>query len=86
MHQTSLFFKIKDTAALEKHKLLEIFFKSWVDESCNNEVSYKVESLPNQNSLFEEIFRIDFDRMEDAVIIKLKGVPLEFKNYIELIN
>ena len=88
MHQTSLYFKIKDSAALEKHTLLEIFFKLWVDESCNNEVSYNIEPIHDPNpcrQLFEETFRVDFDKMEDAVALKLKGIPSEFQGYIELV-
>ena len=32
MEQTSILFKIKDTADLDNHRILEIFFKAWVDE------------------------------------------------------
>lgn len=87
MYQTSLFFKIKDSAALDKHRILEIFFKSWVDDTCNNEVMYNIiPSINPQKHLFEELYRIDFERVEDALALKLKGVPHEFQNYIEIIN
>ena len=85
MYQTSLYFKIKDSTALEKYKLLEIFFKSWVDDSCNNEVSYNLVQIPSTPRLFSEIYRVDFDRIEDAVALKLKGIPSEFQDYIELV-
>lgn len=89
MYQTSLYFKIKDTAAQEKHRLLEIFFKSWIDTSCNNEVSYSIAPIMDLNpckAIFEETFRVDFDNTEDAVAMKLRGVPAEFKDYIEIIS
>ncbi len=89
MYQTSLFFKIKDTSTLDKHRILEFFFKSWVDDTCNNEVSYTLEEIleaPAGSMSWIEIYRVDFDRIEDAVAIKLKGVPLEFQNYIEIIS
>jgi hypothetical protein len=87
MHQTTLLFKIKDPTTAEKQRLLEIFFKAWVDSTCNDEVSYKmqVESTPSPHH-FEEIVRVEFDRIEDAVALKLKGVPSEFKNYIEIVT
>lgn len=87
MYKTVLFFKIKDTAALEKHRILEIFFKSWIDEVCNNEVKYTLEGvkeLPTSNC-WEEIYRVDFENFEDALALKLSGVPKEFRNYIELV-
>lgn len=87
MYKTVLFFKIKDTAALEKHRILEIFFKSWIDEICNNEVKYTLESikeLPTYDCRVE-VYRVDFENVEDAVALKLAGVPKEFQNYIELV-
>lgn len=89
MYQTSLYFKIKDSAALEKHRILEIFFKSWIDDACNNEVDYTlidVSEAPQGSFLWEETYRVDFESLEDAVALKLRNVPSEFKSYIELIN
>lgn len=89
MYQTSLFFKIKDTAVLEKHRILEIFFKSWIDDACNNEVEYTlidVSEAPTGSFLWEETYRVDFECTEDAVALKLKDVPLEFKSYIEMVH
>jgi hypothetical protein len=88
MYRTSLFFKIKDTAAKEKHLIVEIFFKSWVDTTCNNEVEYTLEVVQEESlSLlqWEEVYRVDFERIEDAVALKLKGVPEEYRNYIEIV-
>lgn len=89
MPQTSLYFKIKDSTALDKHKILEIFFKSWIDDACNNAVVYTLQEVaPSMVGamIWEEIYRVDFDRAEDAIVIKLKGVPSEFHRYIEIIN
>lgn len=89
MYQTSLYFKIKDSAALEKHRILEIFFKSWIDDTCNNEVEYTlvgVSDVPHGSLLWEETYRVDFVCVEDALVLKLKNIPLEFKSYIELLN
>jgi len=41
----SLFFKIKDSVDIDKHKLLELFFKDWVDDSCENQVHYNIERM-----------------------------------------
>lgn len=91
MYKASLLFKIRDTAAQEKHKILEMFFKSWVDDICNNEVKYTVEhtlrAVPDSMlDQVEELFRVEFDQIEDATAIKLKGIPTEFQEYIELIS
>jgi hypothetical protein len=95
MHeQTSILFKIKDTADIDNHRILEIFFRAWVDEICNNEVQYRVVRDVGSNSKlwqvpglrFPETFRVDFDRKEDAIIVKLKGIPEEFQNYLEFVN
>lgn len=89
MYQTSLFFKIKDAANKEKHHILELFFKSWVDDTCNNEVAYdlhSVEDAPANSLSWQEIYRIDFEHAEDAVALRLKGIPAEFSNYIEIVT
>ena len=84
MYQTSIFFKIKDTMAQEKHRMVELFFKSWVDTICNNEVSINRVSYTADLDWLE-IFRADFENPEDAVALKLKGIPLEYQTYIEII-
>jgi hypothetical protein len=88
MYQTTIFFKIKDTMLREKHHMVELFFKSWVDTTCNNEVDYtltEVTEAPEGSLQWEEVYRVDFERTEDAVALKLKGIPLEYQNYIEIV-
>jgi len=88
MYQTSLFFKIKDNVFKEKHRMVEIFFKSWIDAVCDNEVDYILEEVASHkdgSSQWEEVYRVDFERVEDAVALKLMGVPLEYQNYIEIV-
>jgi hypothetical protein len=83
----SLFFKIKNSVTTDKRLLLEIFFKDWVDESCNNEVKYKVERDEQSGIVpMHETFRVDFDHREDALAICLKGVPQEFQSYLEIVR
>lgn len=79
-HQTSLLFKIKGTTSFDKHRILEMFFKSWVDDVCHNDVSYTNLWLSSD----EEVYRVDFEYEEDAVILKLKAFPKEFQNHIEI--
>lgn len=94
MYQQSMLFRIKETTGVANHRIIEIFFKAWVDEICNNEVQYTIKrnvnlgscSDPVVDSRWPEIFRVDFDREEDAVILKLKGIPEEFRNYLEIVN
>lgn len=89
MYKSVLFFRIKDTAALEKHRILELFFKSWIDDTCQNEVEYTLESVeeaPSGSFDWVEVYRVDFLKTEDAVALKLAGIPKEFQNYIELVD
>jgi hypothetical protein len=67
-----------------------MFFKAWVDDTCNNEVGYALmrDYLHDdyKTTPVIETFRVDFERMEDAVALKLKGVPDEFQNYLEIVD
>jgi hypothetical protein len=87
----SLFFKIKDSVNVDKHRLLELFFKDCVDDSCNNQVQYKVERDVKKDwqpgmVTYVETFRVDFERQEDALAMCLKGVPKEFQSYLEIVG
>ncbi len=87
----SLKFKIKDSVVIDKRRLLELFFKDWVDDTCNNQVQYRVERDVEKEWLpgmvhYRETFRVDFDRQEDALALKLKGIPVEFQKYLEIVN
>jgi len=87
----SLSFKFKNNVADDKHRIIELFFKNWVDESCNNQVQYRVVRHETGDwrqsfSGYKEAFDAHFDRSEDAVALKLRGIPLEFEKYIEIIN
>ena len=87
----SLYFKIKDNVATDKHRLLELFFKDWIDETCENQVQYRVERdvekdwYPGMVS-YRETFRVDFDRDEDFLALKLRGVPREFQAFLEIVR
>jgi hypothetical protein len=92
----SIYFLIKTDVCKDKHQVLELFFKDWVDTSCNNEVQYKVEQLPgvfmagagsiiHATPIFRR-FRVDFEKQEDALALRLRGVPEEFQNYLEIVN
>jgi len=79
---TSLKFKIKDSVVSEKRRLLELFFRDWVDDSCDSQVQYSFESIDK----FQDILLVDFDTQEDALALKLKGIPEEFRQYIDIVN
>ena len=84
MYQTSLIFKIKDSATdLEKQRILVLFFKSWIDDLCKNKVFYEF----NYDHLrYRDLCKVEFEHSEDAVVLKLKGIPDEFSQYIEFVN
>lgn len=87
----SLYFKVKANVDADKQRLLELFFKDWVDDTCNNEVHYNVERDVEKDwepgmVRYRETFRVDFERQEDAVALRLKGVPKEFQNFLEIVR
>jgi hypothetical protein len=64
-----------------------MFFEDWADGICNNEVIYST-YIANR-PLFGveiEIIKVDCVREEDAVAMKLRGVPEEFRQYLEIVN
>ena len=83
----SLYFKIKDTVGVDKYQLLEVFFSDWIDSNC---VNYRVErgivrDSPGITPWGQETFRVDFDRGEDYVAMKLRGVPQQFQGFLEIL-
>ena len=87
----SLYFKIKDNVNADKHRLLELFFKDWVDDTCENQVQYNVERDVDKDwepgmVRYRETFRVDFDRQEDALALRLRGVPQEFRDFLEIVR
>ena len=70
-------------ATPDKGNILRMFFEDWADSICNNEVSYSYESGSRcDNSPYT--IRVDFVNKEDALAMKLKGIPDEFKKYLTL--
>lgn len=87
----SLYFKIKDTVDVDKHQLLELFFKDWIDNTCDRQVQYRVERDVEKDWMpgmvrYRETFRVDFEKQEDFVALKLKGIPSEFTNFLEIVK
>ena len=85
MYSTSLYFEIKATH--DKKVILEMFFKDWADSICNNEVAYSTTATESMGyGITNEVIQVDFVNYEDALIMKLRGVPDEFKAYLELLD
>lgn len=88
---TSLLFKTRESVSFDKHRLVELFFRDWVDQICEQQVQYRVERNVDKDWLpgmvnYRETFRVDFERQEDAVALRLRGLPPEFQNYLEIIG
>lgn len=86
----SLYFKIKDTVDIDKHRLIELFFKGWIDDTCDNQVQYEIKKVfrtwePGMVHC-SETFRVYFEKGEDAVALRLKGIPEEFRDFLEIIE
>ena len=89
----SLLFRVKENVNTDKYRFLELFFKDWVDDTCNREVFFNIENQdvgnPNHvsNDIYQAcIFKVVFEKQEDALALKLKGIPKEFQHYLEIVN
>jgi hypothetical protein len=81
MYQTSLFFHFK-APNYNGDKILRMFFEDWADQICEHELNYSVVDVDISDN---ETIRVDFMNEEDAVAMKLKGIPDEFKKYLTLV-
>lgn len=91
MYQTSLSYHLR--ASDDKKKILEMFFKDWADRICDNKVRYSSVTIsedfyfsgPGPRTVITETIKVEFDNEEDAVAMKLKGVPPDLQQYLSLI-
>lgn len=84
MHSVN--FKIKTTVGIDKHRILEILFKEWIDNICDTRSKYKTTSgtwLPDV-VYADTHLNVICDSDEDATIVKLAGVPKALDNYLEI--
>jgi len=85
MYRTSLYYHLRATP--EKKKILDLFFKDWADGICNDEVAYSTIASDGGGRLWwNETIRVDFMNDEDALVMRLKGVPEELQKYLQIIN
>lgn len=64
-----------------------MFFEDWADRIGKNEISYSVVAGDGGGiTQWNDIIRVDFANEEDATIMKLKGVPIEFQRYLKFID
>jgi len=88
MYTSTLYFHF--IATKTNRQILKMFFEDWADSICNNEVRYSIVGGDGGGlttwSQWNEIIRVDFVNEEDATLMKLKGIPEEFQNHLELVN
>lgn len=85
MYQAHIYFHLKATS--DKESILKMFFQDWTDDICNQEVSYSTVSTGRgSRAWWNEIIRVDFSNAEDAVALRLRGIPEEFKEYLEILD
>lgn len=77
-NRTVKFRIIGHIAGTDKEQILEMFFKDWVDNTSTN---YNVD-IHSWHSL--DILEVKFENEEDALALRLKGIPEEFRPYIEI--
>lgn len=82
-----LYFRVKDSVDKENHPLLDIFFKEWIGSSCDYNVNIIKNKVRDVNRYFDiYYYKVSFTTGEDALAIKLKGIPPEFKNHLEIVE
>jgi hypothetical protein len=66
------------------NRILELFLKDWIDDTS---IQYTFEHgfAITHNWRQEEIYSVDFEHIEDALVIKLKGVPPGYIDYIQIV-
>jgi hypothetical protein len=87
----SLYFKTKPEIPVDKHRLIEIFFKDWIDTICDKQVEFRIERNIDRDWIpgmvtYRETFRVDFEQSEDVLAVRLTGIPHEFENLIEFVK
>lgn len=60
---------------------IKLFLDEWLTSICRDE--YTVYTYNNYDAMRYEL-RIAFSNSEDAVIVRLKELPIEFSKHIEL--
>ncbi len=67
--------------------VVKMFFEDWADRICNGEVKYSVVSIDGLGQAnWDHTIRVDFVNSEDATIMKLKGIPEEFRKYLKFVD
>lgn len=85
MYKTSLFINLN--VSQNKAVVLKMFFEDWADGLCSNEITYS--TIATEGSGFShttELIQVDFVNEEDAVAMKLRGIPQELQKYLEIVN
>lgn len=73
----SILFKAKENMTGDQYRLVGIFFKDWVDQICEQQVQYTER---------DKTFRADFEKQEDALALRLRGLPPEFRDYLKIVE
>lgn len=55
-----------------------MFFENWTDKIGENSIEYKISS-----STSAEFIRVNFAKKEDAIMMRLSGIPDEFQKYLK---
>lgn len=85
MYQSSIYLHFISTPN-NKH-VLRMFFEDWADRIGNNEIKYAIVAYKDAGPApWHEIIRVDFANDEDATIMRLRGIPEEFQNYLKFAN
>jgi len=84
MYKSTLYFHF--IATNTNRQVLKMFFENWADSVCNNEVRYSVVHDSGGFGTWNEIIKVDCTNEEDATLMKLRGVPEEFRKYLTLVD
>ena len=81
MYQTNVNVKVKKWLPPQS-SVISMFIENWIEETTR-EYSWSISSRDAAGRPMALLF--SFENSEDAVAIKLKGIPHEFRNYLEIV-
>jgi hypothetical protein len=78
---SQLKFKVNNELSGSAINPLRMFIQDWIESTCGNAYHLDSDYLQKRNGI---VITVKFDHSEDALVLKLKGIPKDLSKYIEL--
>lgn len=80
INNPALIYKTKELFPQSMSNTLGMFLDDWVFQICGDTFQF------NQQNFDNTLYTLRFENPEDALLLKLKGVPLDLSKYIEILH